>query len=195
MKALRCGRVLLVLLALLLLEWALLMLATGRVIDALRSPLWDNADFTWLLLRSNPWQGLLVFLDQPVLIVGSLDPLGKDFYAAWFYYPLGSLLHLLLAWLIARYLWQSHKPGRAGFVIGVVLALLAINELWLAACCGQTPGWLLDTGLRLYVFASDGEPLQRLQFYETVLPFLTPLQWLVAAAGFGLAWRRVSFPR
>lgn len=189
------GRGLLVLAALLALEWLLLMLGSLRGIDALRSPLWDNADFTWLLIRSNPWQGLLALFNQPLLIVGSLDPVSGDFYSALFYYPGGTLLHLLLAWLVARYLGQARRVGGKGFVLGVLLALVASNQLWLAACCGQTPGWLLDTALRLYVFASDGETLHRLKLYEGVLPFLDPLRWIVAAAGFGLVWRRVPGSR
>lgn len=196
MRSLKTGAlVALILFILVVVESLLLMLASGRLFNSLTVPIIDNLDFLWLLIKSSPWQGLLQLAAQPVLVFGHELAQTKDYTAALYFYPIGSLLHVLLAWMIARYLFpakQTNKKrqGMKGFVVGLLLLLLTLPNIWLASCCGDVPGWPLDVALRQYVFAAGGDPVARLEFYETVLPFLFPLQLIIGATGAGLLYRR-----
>jgi hypothetical protein len=176
-------------------ESVLLMLASGQLFNSITIPVISNLDFLWLLIKNTPWQGLLELAGQPLLVLGHEQILTENYTVALFFYPAGALLHLLLAWLIVRYLFSNtHKKGtRAGmkgFVIGLLLLLLTLPNIWLASCCGDVPGWPLDVALRQYVFAVGGDAIARLALYENLLPFLFPLQLIIGATGFGLVWRR-----
>lgn len=171
------------LIALLALESGALMLATTSMVNSLQFPLWDNRDFLFVLLKASPGQGLLELFSQPVMIIGHKASPVSDFSAALFYSPLSMLVHILLALGIAGYLARRPYKKPLAFSIGVLLLLIVINGVWLASCCGDSPGWLVDTALRYYVFAAGGNPVERLQHYEMLLPYLLPLQALLAAIG------------
>jgi hypothetical protein len=178
-----------VLAALLALESGALMLATTSVVNSMQFPLWDNRDFLSVLLKANPGQGLLELIDTPAMIIGHKATPAGDFTAALFYYPLAALVHVLLALAIAVYLARRPYKKPLGFGLGVLLLLVVTNAVWLASCCGDSPGWLVDTALRYYVFAAGGNAVERLQTYEQVLPYLLPLQAFLAAIGAWLVLR------
>ncbi len=186
------GWTLLVLLALLLLESLLLMLAGGRLFNSVTVPAIANLDFLWLLLKNSPWNGIQEIFAQPVLIVGHKQGITDDYISALYYYPLGSALHLLWAIVLASYILRKSHPGLKGFVIGSLLLLLTLPNIWLASCCGDAPGWSADVSLRLYVFAEGGDAVSRLKFYETLLPLLLPLRLVLAAGGAILMYRRLA---
>lgn len=176
-------------------EALVLMLLSGRLFNSITFPVINNLDFLWLLLRNTPWQGLLELAGQPLLVLGHEQLLTKDYSVALYFYPLGSLLHILVAWMMVRYLFSKTRgkhtrAGMKGFVVGLLLLLLSLPAVWLASCCGDVPGWPLDVALRQYVFAVGGDAIARLSLYENLLPFLYPLQLIIAATGLGLVWRR-----
>jgi hypothetical protein len=186
------GWTLLVLLALLLFESLLLMLTSAQLFNAVAAPAFANLDFLWLLLKNSPWNGLQEIFAQPVLIIGHKQDITDDYISALYFYPLGSLLHLLWAFMLASYVLRKPQPGIKGLVIGSLLLLLTLPNIWLAACCGDVPGWSADVGLRLYVFAEGGDAVSRLKLYETLLPLLLPLRLIIAAVGAILIYRRLA---
>jgi len=182
----------LVLVAIVLTEALALMLLTGQLFNSLALPIIDNADFTWLLIKNNPLHGMLELVRQPLLIIGHEQSFSKDYTAALYFYPVGTLLHCLLAAWISRFISNKTRSGIKGLVVALLLIMLSLPSIWLASCCGDTPGWPVDTALRQYVFAVGGDPLARLEFYESILPALFPIQLLIGATGFGLLYRRIS---
>ena len=180
---------LVVLLLLLVLEALLLMLVTGNIFNTFALPIFNNLDFLWLLIKNNPGAGLLELISQPLLILGH-SPAGVDDYsAALYYYPISSLLHLGLAWLIAaRLLKTPAQLARPLFIGGALLLLLSINYVWLAGCCGAVPGWTLDTAFLYYVFESAGNPVARVQIYEDAYTWMQTGQLVVMALAGLLLW-------
>ena len=177
----------LTLLTLLGVETLLLMLATGSVVNAVALPIFNNLDFLWLLLTNNTWSGLDELLAQPVLIIGQAQTGVDGYVTALYYYPVNSLLHLGLAWFIARsfrtYRGQLLRPT---FLLGSGLLLVGINYIWLAACCGAAPGWTLDTVFLNYVFTTTGFPGARMDVYETLYAWMPGLQLVIIGLGLGL---------
>lgn len=171
-------------------EALLLMLSTGSSINAIALPIFHNLDFLWLLLTHNPWSGLQVLVSQPVLVLGKAQASADGYIAALYYYPISSLLHLGLAWLIV----QRHHKHRASllrpkFLIGSGLLLLAINHVWLASCCGATPGWTLDTLFLHFALSTNGYPVTYMDLYEAVYRWMQPLQFISILLAGGLLWR------
>jgi hypothetical protein len=166
-----------------------LTLATGNVMNTVQFPLWDNRDFVFVLIKASPVQGIAEFFNQPLMLIGHKASSVTDFTAALFYYPLAVLVHIALAIGIAIYLFTRPYRRPLAFAIGVLLILIVTNGVWLASCCGSSPGWLVDTSLRYYVFAAGGNPVERLQHYEMLLPYLFPLQAVLATIGAVLVLR------
>lgn len=183
----------LVLFILMCIEALLLILTTGFVIDSLTLPILNNLDFLWLLLKSNPWSGALQLFSQPVFILGHAQESSDGYLVALYYYPISSLLHLGLAWLIAsRFLKQRSQLIRPMFITGCLLWLVAINYVWLASCCGATPGWTLETMFLHYAFSTSGYPVDRMPLYEALYNWIRPLQFVIMVLAGGLLWRASS---
>lgn len=179
----------LTLLILLGMETLLLMLATGSGVNAVALPVFYNLDFLWLLLTNNPWSGLRELLAQPVLIIGQVQTGADGYVTALYYYPVNSLLHLGLAWFIAkRFVTFRGQLLRPSFLLGSGLLLVGINYVWLAACCGAAPGWTLDTVFLNYVFTTTGFPGARMQVYETLYAWMPALQFVIISLALTLLW-------
>lgn len=174
-------------------EALLLMLTTGSIINAISMPIFNNLDFLWLLLKNNLWSGLVELVSQPVLILGKAQASADGYIAALYYYPISSLLHLGLAWLIVKRFQKHHASLlRPKFLIGSGLLLLAINYVWLASCCGATPGWTLDTLFLSYALTATGYPVERMDLYEEFYGWMQPLQFIIIILAVGLLWRAPS---
>lgn len=194
MKYLKSAALVTLMLCLLIgIETLLLMLASGRLVNSLALPIFNNLDFLWLLLKSNPWSGLLELISQPVLIIGQAQPSADGYLAALYYYPVSSLLHLCLAGIIVtRFHAQPASLLRPRFIIGSGLLLVAINYVWLASCCGATPGWTLDTLFLHFTLTATGYPQNWMELYEAVYGWMQALQLFAIAVAGALLWRRLE---
>jgi hypothetical protein len=178
---------------LLCIEALLLMLTTGTVVNTFAMPIFNNLDFLWLLLKNNPWNGFLELISQPVFILGHAQATAGDYLVALYYYPISSLLHLGLAWLITTcFLNCRAQLVRPLFITGSILLLVSINYVWLAGCCGAAPGWTLDTILLNYMLSAQGYPVTRMELYETIYGWMQPVQLVVMALAGILLWRGSS---
>jgi hypothetical protein len=174
-------------------EALLLILTTGFVIDSFSLPILNNLDFLWLLLKNNPWSGALELISQPVFILGHANESSDGYLVALYYYPISSLLHLGLARLItARFLKYRSQFFRPMFITGCILLLVSINYVWLASCCGATPGWTLETMFLDYAFSTPGYPVDRMPLYEALYNWMQPLQFVIMVLAGGLLWRASS---
>jgi len=174
-------------------EMLVLMFTTGTVVNTFDQPIFNNLDFLWLLIKSNPWNGFLQLIEQPVLIIGHTGAATNDYLVALYYYPVSSLLHLGLALLITtRILKYPTLAIRAQFIIGCVLFLLPINYVWLAGCCGAKPGWTLDTLFLNFVLSTDGSPITHMDIYEVAYGWMHTLQLIIMILAGSLLWRATS---
>jgi len=174
-------------------EVVLLVAFTGAGINKLIMPIFSNLDFLWLLTKSNFHAGIIEIINQPVLIIGNATLPPADFLSALYYYPVSSLLHIGLAWLIStRMVIHKSRPHKYSFFTGCALFLVTINYIWLAACCGASPGWTLDTIFLNYVMSSEGTPIQHMNIYDAVYRYMQPLQLLVMILASMLIWRGMS---
>jgi hypothetical protein len=186
----------LILFILISIEALLLILATGTVFNTFTLPIFSNLDFLWLLLKNNPRSGFLELISQPVFILGHAQASTSGYLTALYYYPTSSLLHLGLALLIAsRFLKHRSQLVRPMFIIGSALLLVSINYVWLAGCCGTTPGWTLDTMLLNYVLSAQGYPVAHMDIYEAVYAWMQPLQLTIMVLAGILLWRASSTGR
>ena len=161
------------------LEALLLMLASGALFNSITIPILNNTDFLILLIKSNIGSGLRELIAQPVLILGNSSA-PNEYFAALYYYPINSLLHILFAIFIAsQVLKKPIRLFRPLFFIASTMLLISINYVWLAGCCGAIPGWTLDTMLLNYVFSTNVNSGTRMDFYEVLYDWMTLLQILM----------------
>jgi len=171
-------------------ESLLLMLTTGITINTIVFPIFNNIDFLVLLIKNNPWSGFLELVAQPVLIIGKSHTAPGEYLSALYYYPFNSLLHILLAALIAsRVLYAPKQILRPAFIIASLMLLLAINYVWLAACCGAIPGWTLDTVLVYYALSENVNVVSRMNVYDAIHDWMGLLQLLILAVSVIILWR------
>jgi len=158
------------------LESLILMLATGAAFNSIAFPILNNIDFLLLLIKNNIGSGLRELIAQPVLIIGNRSA-PNEYLSALYYYPISSLLHISFACFVA--LRTLKKPAyliSLPFLFASMMLLLAINYVWLAGCCGATPGWTFDTMLLKYVFSTNISSTEHMNFYETLYDWMTIIQ-------------------
>ena len=161
------------------LESLVLMLATGTAFNSIALPILNNIDFLVLLIKSNIGSGLRELIAQPILILGNSSA-PNEYFAALYYYPFNSLLHILFSVFIAsQVLKKPVRLIRPIFFIASAMLLVSINYVWLAGCCGAIPGWTLDTMLLNYVFSTNVNSGARMDFYEVLYDWMTLLQILM----------------
>jgi len=171
-------------------ESLLLMLTTGITINTIVFPIINNIDFLVLLIKNNPWSGFLELVAQPVLIIGKAHTTPGEYLSALYYYPFNSLLHILLAALIAsRVLHAPKQILRPAFIFASLMLLLAINYVWLAACCGAIPGWTLDTVLVYYALSENVNVVSRMNVYDAIHDWMGILQLLILTVSVIILWR------
>ena len=169
------------------------MLATNNVINSFSAPIFNNLDFLWLLLNSNPWSGFLELVSQPILIIGRTAPSTDGYLTALYYYPVSGLLHIGFALLVAsRFHKNRSQLIRPVFILASMLFLISINYVWLAGCCGAAPGWTLDTIFLNYALSTQGYPRMGMEFYERVYGWSQPMQISFMILACGLLWRTSS---
>lgn len=179
--------------ALISMEAIVLVFATGASINTITAPILSNLDFLWLLTKSNLHAGIVEVINQPVLIIGHSASSTQDFQSALYYYPVNSILHVGLAWLISiRITTHRSRPHKYSFIAGCALFLVTINYVWLAACCGASPGWTFDTLFLNYVMSTDGTPIQHMDIYETAYQYMLPLQLVIMIVATMMIWRGLS---
>ncbi|NNG14378.1 MAG: hypothetical protein HKM22_04390 [Gammaproteobacteria bacterium] len=132
-------------------------------------------------------------MSQPIFIIGHAQLSTDGYLTALYYYPISSLLHLGLAWLIAsRFMKYRSQLIRPMFISGSVLLLVSINYVWLAGCCGAAPGWTLDTMFLNYALSTQGYPVTGMELYEVVYGWSRPIQASFMILAGGLLWRASS---
>lgn len=161
------------------LESLVLMLATGAVLNSIALPVINNIDFLMLLIKNNTVSGLSELISQPILILGKSSA-PNEYFAALYYYPINSLLHILFAaFITSQVLKKPVRLIRPLFFIASTMLLVSINYVWLAGCCGAIPGWTLDTMLLNYVFSTNVNSGARMDFYEVLYDWMTLVQILM----------------
>lgn len=169
------------------------MLATGTLINSVTAPIFNNLDFLWLLLKSNPWSGLLELIAQPVLIIGHAQPSKDGYLAALYYYPISGLLHIGFALLLTSCFRKNRSQGiHPLFILASLLFLISINYVWLAGCCGATPGWTLDTMFLNYALSTQGYARAGMEYYEMIYRWSLPVQASLMILAAALLWKTSS---
>jgi len=169
--------------SLLLIETAIISLATWSLPNQIEFALLHNLRFFFELFSSNPSTAVdLLFIYKPVLIIQKIDPLSSS--QAWGIYimPISTITLLTLALFIT---WMKHSSSSprswSWLFLASILLSVSVFYLRIQACCTVNPAWLLDVVLLSRIYNPMLNSVYWQDIYLLITPWLRTIQLFMAS--------------
>ena len=170
-------------------------LLLGYVPNDVDPVLVGNWSFYQMLWRDNALETLKIALvENPLLVVERRDAeTGQQVWGLYFY--TGTLLIYTLASGFTAMRWQRLQYGapkyRLFYLLGLIALLLGATYVRRMECCGSGPGWVFDTWLLARAYTPGVGPVDWIELYQVMEPWMWALQGGALLMGV-ILWYRLN---